>query len=299
MNKFIQITFSKPLPCCLSLLFLLMTFSVQAASLPKHEPISILIIADEVNPHQLADDLLTQPQDLVPALTAFDSGLNTSELTLVNSQCIDQAIEALRSQEPPDVLLYFAHRAAITCDGTNAQDILTALLETGLNSGLGIVVLHHGLYVDFINRGAKAQLLALIGAESDSISWDTDKGQRVYQVGGKHFISNNGLDSSTTAFFVGTDGVSPGSYSYFENIPDELYSITRLHVVDGEIRTPLFASDSEGERLLGYTLTRQGWEGRVIVYQPGEYQPNALDDRSGPNFQVLANALYYAVYGDD
>ena len=27
--------------------------------------------------------------------------------------------------------------------------------------------------------------------------------------------------------------------------------------------------------------------------QPGEYQPNALDDLDGNNFQILANAIYY------
>ena len=64
------------------------------------------------------------------------------------------------------------------------------------------------------------------------------------------------------------------------------------------MRTPLFASDSKGERLLGYVLRRKDWKGRVIAYQPAEYQPNALDDRNGPNYQILVNAIYYAAYGD-
>jgi hypothetical protein len=32
----------------------------------------------------------------------------------------------------------------------------------------------------------------------------------------------------------------------------------------------------------------------VVAYQPGEYQPNALDDVDGNNFQILANAIVYA-----
>jgi hypothetical protein len=36
----------------------------------------------------------------------------------------------------------------------------------------------------------------------------------------------------------------------------------------------------------------------VIVYQPGEYQPNALDDLDGNNFQILANSTYFAAYRD-
>jgi len=32
----------------------------------------------------------------------------------------------------------------------------------------------------------------------------------------------------------------------------------------------------------------------VVDYQPGEYQPNALDDLAGNNFQILANAIVFA-----
>jgi hypothetical protein len=31
-----------------------------------------------------------------------------------------------------------------------------------------------------------------------------------------------------------------------------------------------------------------------VLYQPGEYQPLALDDLDGDNFQILANAVLYA-----
>ncbi len=270
-----------------------------AATLPDHPALSILIIADEVNPHGLNDAELTQPEDLAPALSASDSGLNTSRVITVNSQCADDALSALQSDQRPDVVLYFAHRAALSCDGENVQPALTRLLEAGLNSGLGIVVLHHGLYVDFINRGAKAELLHLLGAESDSIEWNTETGQQVINVAGDHFITSNGITYNQEVAFAGTTEVNAGAYPAFTNVPDELYEITRLHEVAGESRTPLLVSDSGDARLLGYVLQRNGWSGRVVAYQPGEYQPNALDNRAGPNFQILVNALYFAVHGSD
>jgi len=67
-----------------------------------------------------------------------------------------------------------------------------------------------------------------------------------------------------------------------------------LNVQDDEDRILLFVTDSGTPRVLGYVLRREGWEGLVVAYQPGEYQPNALDDRSGPNFQILVNAIYHA-----
>jgi hypothetical protein len=269
----------------------------KAATLPDHAPISLLIVADEVNPHRLADPDITQPKDLEPALTAIDSPLKTSNVTTVDSQCIDNALAALSSADKPDVLLYFAHRAARHCDGTSAEGEFTQLLEQGLQQGLGIVVLHHGLYVDIFSPGAKDALLQLIGAKTNSIAWDTTAGQRVYNVGGDHFVSSNGLVYPGQAAFAGTPGVAPGTYPYFVNVPDELYADTALLEVAGETRTPLFASDSQGERLLGYALSRPGWQGQVVAYQPAEYQPNALDDRNGPNFQILVNALYFVAYG--
>ncbi len=270
----------------------------QAAVLPDHAPISVLIVADEVNPHKLADADLTQPEDLEPALSAADSPLTLSGISTVNSQCADDALRALASSEPPDVVVYFAHRAAKHCDGSDAQVEFTRLIANGLQNGLGVVVLHHGLYVDFISPGAKDSLLNLIGAKTNSIKWDTVDGQRVYNVGGAHFVSSNGLAYTQQDQFVGVSGVAAGSYPFFVNIPDELYSDTTLLEEAGEIRTPLFASDSQGARLLGYALIRTGWAGRVVAYQPAEYQPNALDDRDGPNFQILVNAIHFAAYGD-
>lgn len=277
-------------------MYIVSTFSI-GATLPDHEPVSLLIVADEVNPHRLADPDITQPKDLAPALTAADSPLLTSSVTTVDSQCVDDALKALSSNERPDVVLYFAHRAAKHCDGTSAEAEFTHLLEQGLQQGLGVVVLHHGLYVDIFSPGAKDDLLALVGAKTNSIEWNTTEGQRVFNVGRGHFVSSNGLSYSAEAQFAGTPGVAAGTYPYFMNVPDELYSDTKLVEVAGETRTALFASDSKGERLLGYTLVRPGWSGRVVAYQPAEYQPNALDDRDGPNFQILVNALYFAAYG--
>ena len=267
------------------------------ATLPPHMPINVLIVADEVNPHRLQPAELTQPVDLAPALTAADSPLATARVTTVDSQCVDDALQALAAAVRPQVVLYFAHRAAKRCDGSDAQGEFTQLIDSGLQQGLGVVVLHHGLYVDIFSPGAKDDLLAVLGAKTNSIKWDTVDGQRVYNVGGSHFISSNGLAYAQAGNFAGTPGVKAGSYGYFVNVPDELYADTQLIEQAGEQRTPLFASDSLGTRLLGYELTRPGWQGRVVAYQPGEYQPNALDDRSGPNFQILVNAIYFAAYG--
>lgn len=272
--------------------------AVQAATLPEHAPLHLLIVADEVNPHRLGDADLTQPEDLQPALSSPDSVLNLASVQTVDSQCVDAALTQLASQEVPAVVLYFAHRAAKRCDGSDAQGEFTQLLRQGLERGLGVVTLHHGWYVDIFSPGAKDGLLALLGAKTNSINWDTAEGQRVYVVGGDHFVSSNGLRVEQQAQFAGTGGVVAGSYPYFTNVPDELYADTVLVEEAGEQRTPLFATDSLGSRLLGYALVREGWQGRVVAYQPGEYQPNALDDRDGLNFQILVNAIYYAAFGD-
>ena len=272
--------------------------TTQAATLPEHAPFDLLIVADEVNPHRLGDAELTQPEDIAPALMAPDSALNLANTLTVDSQCADQALMQLAALQPPAAVLYFAHRAAKHCDGSDAQPQFTQLLRQGLERGIGVVVLHHGWYVDIFTSGAKDELLALLGVKTNSIRWDTTEGQRVYVVGGAHFVSSNGIDVNEQAAFAGTGAVAAGTYPYFTNAPDELYADTVLLEEAGEQRTPLFATDSHGQRLLGYSLTREGWQGRVIAYQPGEYQPNALDDRNGVNYQILVNAIYYAAFGD-
>lgn len=268
-----------------------------AAILPAHEALSVLIVADAVNPNQLAPADLTEPADFSPALTASDSGLNLGAVLTVDSQCADDALAALEGENRPDVVIYFAHRAARSCAGGDAQASLVTGLENGLAAGLGVVVFHHGLYGDLYTPGAKDSLLRLVGAESSGIAWNTTVGQRVFIVGGDHFVTSNGLTSDGQAPLAAVDGVATGTYPYFDNIPDERYPNTELLTEPGEDRVPLFATDSGGERLLGYALTRPGWTGRVVAYQPGEYQPNALDARAGNNFQILANAIYFAAIG--
>jgi hypothetical protein len=121
----------------------------------------------------------------------------------------------------------------------------------------------------------------------------------VYNVGGAHFVSSNGIAYTQEGQFAGVGEVAAGSYPWFVNLPDELYSDTPSLEEPGESRTPLCASDSKGERVLGYVLTRAGWQGRVVAYPLAEYQPNALDDRDGPNFQIPVNAIYFAAYGNN
>lgn len=264
------------------------------AALPPHEPLSVLVIADAVNPHGLSPSQLTEPQDIAPALSAEDSGLSLREVNTIDSQCVDQGLAMLESETRPNVLLYFAHRAARLCDGGDAQSRLVLAAEQGLLRGMGIVALHHGLYGDLYTPGAKDAMLELLGAEASGLTWDQVTGQRVFLVGRDHFVSSNGLVATGTADVEAFAGIEPGSYPYFDNIPDERYPETNLFVVEGEVREPLFATNSGGNRLLGYALRRAGWLRPVVVYQPGEYQPHALDDRSGNNFQILVNALYFA-----
>src|SRR5690554_1973778 len=80
---------STGLPTCVAILVFAMAAgagsSSLAATLPEHQPLSLLIVADEVNPHRLNDADLTQPEDLAPALTATDSPLRTSAAATVDS----------------------------------------------------------------------------------------------------------------------------------------------------------------------------------------------------------------------
>lgn len=268
------------------------------ATLPAHAPMSVLVIADAVNPNQLPPEQLTEPGDFESALTAPDSGLELESVTMVDSQCADDALSQLEGGSRPDVVLYFAHRAAKLCAGGDAQTRLVAAFEAGLGAGLGIVVFHHGMYGDIYTLGAKDSLLALVGAEASGLNWNTTMGQRVFLLDREHFVSTNGLQPTGNATLGAFDGVASGEYPFFDNIPDERYPTLELLVATGETRSPLFATDSGGQRLLGYALQRAGWTGRVVAYQPGEYQPNALDDRGGNNFQILANALYFVVNGE-
>jgi hypothetical protein len=276
------------------LLSVLAAAPVGAATLPAHGPLKVLVISDEVNPHNLSDADLTQRGDISAALNAPDSGLKLDgDATEVYSQCIDEALTALNSAAPPQVVVYFAHRPALGCDQSAQQTALTSAFESQLMRGGGIVVFHHGGYT----WQGKEGVLPLLGVNaSGTITWDTTVGQRVFNVAPGHFVTSNGVTYEGRGALTGTGDVPAGMFDYFDNIPDERYPSTALLKEAGETRTVLFASDSGGTRVLGYALERAGWQGRIVFYQPAEYQPHALDDRAGPNFQILANAIVYSAH---
>lgn len=266
-----------------------------AAELPPHDPVRLLIVSDEVNPHGLGDGELTQPGDLHAALMSPGSGLSIDLASgspgEVSSSCIDDALEVLANPGELDVVVYFAHRPATGCDGTPQQQLLTASMEAHLQAGGGVVVFHHGIY----EAGGKEDILQLLGGRASSVMWDVAAGQDVIAVAPGHFVVEQGMGYSGMRGFGGV-GVPDGEYPFFNNTPDERYDALELLTAAGEERTLLFVSADGGggsPRVLGYDLWRPGWMGRVVFYQPGEYEPNALDV-DGLNFQVLANAILHA-----
>ncbi|HYP89713.1 MAG TPA: hypothetical protein VEQ59_16210, partial [Polyangiaceae bacterium] len=107
-----------------------------AATLPPHDPLKILVVSDEVNPNNLSDAQLTQRGDISAALNAPDSGLALDgKVNEVYSQCVDDALTALNGAAPPDVVVYFAHMAAKGCDASEQQAALTAAFESHLTRG--------------------------------------------------------------------------------------------------------------------------------------------------------------------
>jgi hypothetical protein len=112
-----------------------------------------------------------------------------------------------------------------------------------------------------------------------------------------HFVTTWSVEYDTTiAYDDLARGVPAGTYPAFNNLPDERYPFFEINPSAGAFEL-LFASDyaDNGTRhLLGFTQRRAEWSGVVVGYQPGEYQPNALDDLAGNNFQILANAIVYA-----
>jgi hypothetical protein len=263
-----------------------------AAVLPAHRPLRVLEISDEVNPHGLTDAELTQPGDIVAAINKAGSGLNlAAPAQQVSSQCVDDALQALTGATPPDVVIYFAHMAARGCGGASQQPALVTAIAARLAAGGGVIVFHHGSYT----AAGKDEILALVGVTATGIAWDRTAGQRIFNVAPGHFVTTNGLTYPSSAALTAGGGVPAGTFGYFDNIPDERYPTTTLLTQPGETRTVLFASNTGGTRVLGYALERPGWTGRVVLFQPGEYQPNALDDLAGRDFQILANAIVYAV----
>ena len=282
-----------------------------AQTLPPHPPLRILILSDEVNPHGLTPVQLTQPGEISVALAGLpalnlDSG--PEALLELPTNSIEQATSRLlRTRSDPsayDVLIYFSHR--IPDDGNNVsarQEAFVVAVQQFLQQGGGVVSFHHGIYL----LPGKESMQTLLGAQaSGAVFWNTSEGQNVINVGGEHFVSSNGISYPDVLSYADpANGIAAGNYPAFNNTPDERYpTMARLPV--GGLFQPLFASNydqSGNQHLLGYQLRQPEWQGVVLVYQPGEFQPNALTP--GNNFQILLNAIWYSagfarwpVFGD-
>lgn len=283
-------------------LFLLLITGLDGfcADIPTHDPLRILIVSDEVNPHNLSNSDLTQPGDLLAALSHPDNGLNIDTVVEIPTNDIHLATALLNipvnDSNHFDVLIYFSHR--IPNDDTpqqnqTDQDNFTNAVEAFLQSNGGVIAFHHGLYY----ASGKEGILSIIGATANgSVPWNTTEGQNVINVSPQHFIADNEVEyPSQISYADVANGIASSTYSYFNNTPDERYPFMSINndVEDVEI---LFASDYDQNgttHILGYTHKRNTWTNLVFAYQPGEYQPNVLDDFEGNNFQILANAIYY------
>lgn len=270
--------------------------AVVAQNLPPHDLIDILIVSDEVNPHNLSDSDLMQPGDLSHAL-GNSSALNTHIIIEIDTNEIELATQALNLPashiDRPEVLIYFAHR--IPNNGNNdtaRQAAFVTAVENFLQTGGGVIAFHHGIYF----TSGKQAILNILGAQtSGAVPWDTVNGQDIIFVGDHHFIGNHQINySSSTTYSNPAHGIAAANYPYFNNTPDERYPQLDFNSSNNgcEIE-PLFQSnytDNGNQHLLSYTKQCPEWTSKVVVYQPGEYQPNAT---SGNNFQVLLNAIYY------
>lgn len=278
--------------CAATIVLAVTMATASAAELPAHSPLKLLIVSDSANPHGLALQHLTQAGELGPALADPRSGLALDGMPReVHSQCIDEALALLSRPEEVDAFIYFAHLEARGCDGVSRQEELVDGVEDLLVYGGGVVLFHHGMY----SAPGKEDMLQLLGSRASSIGWNDD-GQDVIAVDSEHFVSTHGLRFTGERMFWGA-GIAEGQYPYFNNTPDERYEITTLLEEPGEARTILFTSadtDGASSRVLGYSLWRPGWEGEVVAYQPGEYQPRIIDDPASNDFQILVNAIYHA-----
>jgi hypothetical protein len=218
----------------------MLTVSAGAATLPAHKPISILVVSDGVNPHGLSSAELTEPGEVSAALSQPGAGLSIDGVVgEVSSGCVDEALTALSSDSPPNVLIYFAHQPAAFCAGGDAQPALTTAVETHLLAGGGVVVFHHGLY----EATGKESILQLLGASASGVQWDTEAGHRIFRTAREHFISTHQVIYSGEATLAAGPGFSEGIYSFFDNVPDERYPSTTLLEEAGENRVLLFATD--------------------------------------------------------
>ena len=271
-----------------------MNFSL-AQTLPNHDNIRILILSDEVNPHNLSDTDLMQPGDLSTALTST-TALNSTILEIPTNSIEQASVELLRNETDPlfyDILIYFAHR--IPNNGNSAQqrqDDFVDAVESFLINGGSVISFHHGLY----RTNGKQAMQNLLGAQSTgAVPWDTVNGQNIIYVGGEHFIGTHEINYNITIPYENiAHSIPANNYPAFNNTPDERYPFTDFNSGNTgcEIQT-LFESDyvNNGQtHLLSYIKQCSGWQSQLFVYQPGEYQPNAT---TGNNFQILLNAIYF------
>lgn len=282
------------------------------AALPAHRPLRILVVSDTVNPHGLSSPDLTEgltpgPGDIGDTLVLPGTGIlldaAVDAVREIPTNDIEQATQLLSvpACDPAayDVLIYFSHRIPDPDAGkpqspATRQNNFTAAVDSFLTSGGGLVAFHHGAYT----AAGKTGILDLIGGTAGGpVPWDTVAGQDVLNVAPGHFVTTQGVDyGASVAYQDLARGVANGVYDFFNNTPDERYPFYSYNGTAGMTCT-LFASnynDNGSTHLLGFTHRRSTWGGIVVAYQPGEYQPHALDDLDGNNFQILANAILYA-----
>ena len=272
-----------------------------AQTLPPHQPLRLLIVSDEVNPHGLDNDSLTQPGDIGMALSTvaalnIDTGANavlemdTNQIEMATGELQRGLADPLRY----DVLIYFAHR--IPNNGNNAagrQEAFVQAVESFLESGGAVISFHHGIY----QTAGKQSIQSLLGAQATgSVPWNTVDGQTLIYVGAEHFIGTHEIAyTHQVAYEHPAHGVAAGMYPAFVNVPDERYPQMAFNSgnagCDISILYETDYVDNGDQHLLSYLKWCPGWGSQVFVYQPGEYQPNALG--AGNNFQILLNAIYH------
>ena len=273
-----------------------------AGDFPAHSPLRILIVSDEVNPHGLTPAELSGPGDLTAAITNPMSGLSLGAgmdaVLEIGTDQIAAATTALSvaANDPAayDVLIYFAHRIPNGASGPADQAAFVAAVEIFLEDGGGVVSFHHGLYL----TPGKAGILDVIGGTAQgSVPWNTVSGQDVINVAPSHFVTTHEVEYTQNVSYADVPrGVAAGTFDFFNNTPDERYPDVEINLSAEQVEL-LFASNyNQGgaTHVLGFVHQRASWLGRVVAYQPGEYQPNALDDLDGNNFQILGNAILYA-----
>jgi hypothetical protein len=276
-----------------------------AATLPAHGPLRILVVGDNVNPHGLPANQITEVEDVAATLAGPGTGLtlaaDASAVRLVPTDSIEQATPLL-TLPPADanyynVVVYFSHRVPGT--GTAAdlarQDAFTAAMQQYLLAGGSMVSFHHGAYF----WTGKTGILDLIGCTANgAVPWDTVYGQDVVNVTPGHFVSSNGVTyPGNTPYADPMRGVPSGTYPVINNVPDEQYPNFTVNAgAASEVKLLFGGKYSAGDatpHLLGFTHRRQPWWGAVVGWQPAEYQINALNV-NGWQFQILANAIVYA-----